>query len=68
MAQFLQVITGDSEWTPGNITGRRIVMKRLIYFIILLYLSSYGVWAAVQKEAAGSASRGRYLAGEGVHW
>ena len=40
-------------------------MKRIIYFIILLYLSSFYIWAGGQAEAAGSATRGKYMAARG---
>jgi len=41
-------------------------MKRLLYFVILLCLSSPGVWAGGEAEAAGSATRGKYLAARGT--
>ncbi len=41
-------------------------MKRLMYFVILLCLSSFGVWAGGEAEAAGSATRGKYLAARGT--
>lgn len=41
-------------------------MKRLLYFFILLCLSSLWVWAAGEAEAAGSATRGKYLAARGT--
>ncbi|UCG00053.1 MAG: hypothetical protein JSV89_11050 [Spirochaetaceae bacterium] len=42
-------------------------MKRLLYLVILLCLSSSGVWAgAAAESAAGSSSRGNYLATRGL--
>jgi len=41
-------------------------MKRLLYFVILLCLSSSGAWAGGEAEAAASATRGQYLAAQGA--
>ncbi len=42
-------------------------MKKLILIFVIITLGiSVALWAGGSKEAAGSASRGRYLAGEGV--
>ena len=41
-------------------------MKQLLYFVTLLCLSSLGVWAGGEAEAAGSATRGKYLAARGT--
>jgi Ca-activated chloride channel homolog len=49
-----------------NILERSIIMKWFLYFVILICLSLNLIWAGGAEESAGSASRGRYLAGEGV--
>ena len=41
-------------------------MKRIVVILLILSFLTTVVWAGGSKEAAGSASRGRYLAGQGV--
>jgi TolB-like protein len=60
---FWRILAGFQK----TLTGRSVVMKRLLCLVLALCLSISGLWAGGASEsAAGSSSRGTYLSRRGL--